>query len=157
MLFLKICGRYAPYHYGRVCAALAHYGHPRGRRRLHGLRDIGDNDENDIPYDRVKDEHPPRVAGLSRNHHHEMHPEKQYHGDVHGEDRNEHVVPIGGDRRDRSLRSDTRAEIRGEPRQRRRPCMYRLRHRNDKYPAKIMYNFRFLCILNRCPRSSLLS
>ena len=50
------CG--APDHDGSVGAALAHDGHPCGGRHLHGLGDIRDHRQQEVPCDRMECQHP---------------------------------------------------------------------------------------------------
>ena len=100
--------RDAPDHNGTVRAALAHYGHPCGHRHLHGLCNIRNSNQQKIPCDRVKSQHPPGIPCLARKQHHEMDAESQYHRNVHRRNGEEHAVLIGGDRRDGSFFSDAR-------------------------------------------------
>ena len=90
--------RDAPDHDGGIGTALAHYGHPCGHRHLHGLCNIRNSNQQKIPCDRVKSQHPPGIPCLARKQHHEMDAESQYHRNVHRRNGEEHAVLIGGAR-----------------------------------------------------------
>ena len=106
--------RDAPDHDGGIGTALAHYGHPCGCRHLHGLCNIGNSNQQNVPCDRMESEYPSGIPGFTGKQHHEMDAESQYHRNIHGEDCGENIILIGCDRCDGSLRSDTRPQIGGE-------------------------------------------
>lgn len=128
----------APDDDGSVCAALAHDGHPCSCGHLHCLCDIRNDDHQNVPCDRMKNQHPPGITCLSGNQHHKMYPDHKHHRKIHRKDRNKHIVLISTDRLECSLRSDTRSQIRGKPRQCRRPEMDRQSYRNGEYPAQVL-------------------
>ena len=103
--------RRAPEDDGAVGAALAHNGHPCGGGHSHGLRDIRDHHQQNVPCNGMKRQHPPGIAALARKQHCEMDPDRQYHGEIHGQDGREHIVLIGRHRRDRSPSSQSPAAI----------------------------------------------
>ena len=74
MVFAVNCGGEAPNHDRCVSAALAHDGHPCRHRHLHRLRNIRNDSEQNIPSDRMKNEHPPQITGLADKQHHKMYP-----------------------------------------------------------------------------------
>ena len=74
-----------------VRAALAHREHPCGRRHLHGLRKIRNSDQQNIPCNRVKGEHPPGITGPARKQHNKMDPDKKRHRNIHRENGGKHI------------------------------------------------------------------
>lgn len=65
-----------------------------------------------------------------------MDPDGQDHGQIHGEDGDEQILLIGGDRRERPFGPHPGPQIGSEPGQRRRPEMDRQGHRHGKDPAE---------------------
>lgn len=115
-MFLFINGScYAPDYDRGVRTALAHDGHPGGYRYLQGLGNIRDYNEQKVPGDRMKNQHPPGIAGFAGKQHDEMNPDHQYHGKIHGENREEHILLIGRNCCDCCFCSYTGTKVCGKP------------------------------------------